>query len=72
MKWHDIKDCTPREEIAGNTLYYDVWVNGWRVVDVKFKGGAFFEQITDHDGDYSHDEVVDGVTHWLEVLPPSA
>ena len=70
MEWIKCTDKLPPEETKMNTLYFDVWANGYRVVDAKFYDGAFYEQIDDCDGDYSHDEAIKMVSHWLLVEPP--
>ena len=70
MKWVSILDSLPPEEKEINTLWFDVWSHGEREVDVKFYEGNFYRQVLDYQGDYSHDEKMNGVTHWLVVEEP--
>ena len=53
-----------------NTLWFDVWISGGRETDVKFTNGAFYEQVLDSDGDISHHEELDSVTHWMPLPEP--
>lgn len=70
-EWISVEDELPPEEVKMNTLYFDVWRDGFREVGVKFKGGEFYRQCVDYQGDYSHDELIENVTHWLEPEPPT-
>ena len=71
MEWVRVEQEYPPEEQKPNSLWFDVWRDGdHHMNDVKFKDGKFFEQITDGDGDYSHEEEVTNVTHWLFITPP--
>ncbi len=70
MNWIKCEDQLPPEEQKINTLWFDVWVEGFRLIDVKYKNGDFIEQIQDHDGDYSHDEKIYNVTHWAAITKP--
>lgn len=72
MEWVNIKDKLPPFEETINTLWFDVWIElGARIPDVKFReDGKFCKQILDYDGDYSHDEEISNITHWMEVEPP--
>lgn len=71
MKWINIEQELPPEEEKPNTLWFDVFTsNGYRLTSIKFEKGKFFEQILDGDGDYSHDEELVNVTHWLYITDP--
>ncbi len=71
MEWISVEDELPPEEKQMNTLYFDVWIDECREVGVKFTKGAFYEQVLDSDGDISHHEELEGVTHWLLPEPPT-
>lgn len=72
MEWINIKDFLPKKEIEINTLWYDVWTtDGIRIPDVKFREDEkFYKQILDYEGDYYHDELIENVTHWMEIESP--
>lgn len=76
MEWINVEDRLPEEETEINTMYFDAWIADidfnfvGRVTDVKFVKGAFYEQILDGDGDISHQEKLDNVTHWMPLNPP--
>jgi hypothetical protein len=72
MEWISINDSLPKKEAEVNTLWFDVWTTDRvRIPDVKFReDGQFYKQMLDYEGDYDHDELIENVTHWLEVEPP--
>ena len=71
MEWISVDKELPPEETKMNTLWFDVWISGeGRETDVKFTNGAFYEQVLDSDGDISHHEELDSVTHWMPLPEP--
>lgn len=70
MEWINKNDELPPEEKEENTLWFDVWANGNREPDAKFKDGDFYRQVLDYQDDYSHDEKIEDVTHWMYVTEP--
>ena len=68
--WIHVTDALPPEETADNTVWFDVWAEGCREINAKFKDGEFLRQCKDHDGDYSHDERIDRVTYWQYIQTP--
>ena len=63
-KWISVEDELPTSQDV------DVWIDGYRVSDCSFVDGDFEEVVLDHDGDYSHMEKLDGVTHWMYSPEP--
>lgn len=72
MDWISVEDRLPEEEKTMNSLWFDVWDAGCkrREVDIKFANGKFIRQCEDYQGDYSHDEIMENVTHWMELPEP--
>ena len=76
MKWISVEDRLPEEETEMNTLWFDVWIVEnescqYREIATKSTNGAFYEQVLDSDGDISHHEELENVTHWLLPEPPN-
>ena len=71
-EWISVETRLPPEEDKINSSWFDVYTeDNERKVDVKFRAGKFMDQIEDYRGDYSHEEEISGVTHWmLPVGPP--
>ena len=70
MNWTRIKDELPTEPEKYTQVWFDVWANNERVVDVNFFDGEFHSVIGDYQGDFSHFEVIENITHWLSPEPP--
>jgi len=68
MEWISVKDRLPEE--VSDQLYLDVWDGEERLINVEFTGGEFLSPIEDYQGDFSHFESVENVTHWLDPQPP--
>lgn len=63
-EWISVEDRLPEEPSPYAVEFFDVWVKNYRMPDVSFHEGKFKENIEDHDGDFSHYEEIEGVTHW--------
>lgn len=70
MEWVSIEDKLPEEAEKYTQVFVDVWSNNNRLVDVNFFDGEFHSMIGDYQGDFSHFEVIDNVTHWLSPESP--
>lgn len=66
--WIDIKDRLPANSSIGDKRYYDIWCSDYgRIADVEFFEDCFQGMILDYQGDYSHNNKIENVTHWMEV-----
>lgn len=72
MEWINVKNKMPHEPNRFENDWFDVWHDGERSTDVTYFKGDFHNFIEDHQGDFSHFEKIDGVTHWLTLEPPKA
>ena len=70
MRWIKIEESLP-PETKDNEYNLDVWANGGRTVEVKYKDNKFYEQFYDDEGYYSHEMVIENVTHWLLIEEPN-
>ena len=65
MEWISVKDKFPE-----NDTWVDIWDGEQRIPDVKFRDNDFLFHVLDHQGDFSHFEVL-SLTHWmLQPKPP--
>lgn len=64
--WISIKNDFPK-----NDTWVDIWDGERRITDIKFRDNDFLLPIEDHQGDFSHYEVV-SLTYWMyQPKPPS-
>ena len=70
--WISVEDRLPPEPKGVEQIWVDVWAHGERYVDANYRDGKFYNLISDYDGDYSHKEEIEGVTHWSIPEPPKA
>ena len=64
-KWISVKDELPDRDAT-----IDIWVGGKRVCDCVIDDSDFCEAFLDYDGDCSHPEALDVVTHWMYSPEP--
>ena len=63
-KWISVEARLPKNQ---DTI--DVWCE-FRVTDCKFTENKFYIDILDNDEDFSHSELLEGVTHWMPLPEP--
>ena len=70
-KWISVEDELPEEPKKYEQTWVDVWSKDERITDVNFFNGKFWIYHEDCDGDFSHHEEIENVTHWMiEPKPP--
>jgi len=71
VRWISVKERLPEEPTAYDQMFCDCWADGYRNTDVNFKDGEFHSVMEDYQGDFSHLEKIENVTHWMIVSEPS-
>ena len=71
VRWISVQESLPDEPTAHEQMFCDCWADGYRNADVNFEGGEFHSVIEDYQGDFSHLEKIENVTHWMIVSEPS-
>lgn len=70
-KWVSVDTELPEEvENQYDCKNIDVFHDNGRETYAIYHNGQFHRAFEDHQGDFSHFEVITGVTHWMKELEP--